>query len=218
METHGVFLRLRGRRCVVVGDDEAALGRALACAEAGAAVELIGASASTVLGRSGRHGSVRPVPRPYRAGDLAGAFLAYASVRDPDVIRCLRDEARREGVLLNVIDVPDACDFFAGATVARGPVTVLVGTGGTAPAVAGFVRELIEAHLGREVGDLASIVAAVRDELRGRPDRGTTLRRLARSRLVDHLRAGDVAGAERVIQEITGVPHRLAPGRASGAS
>ena len=213
-----MFLRLHGRRCVIVGDDGAALGKALACAEAGAAVDLVGTNASAVLAKTSHGGAIRPIERPYRPGDLAGALLAYASVRDPVIVGQLREEAAKEAVLLNVIDVPDACDFFAGAAVVRGPVAVLIGTGGKAPAVAGFVRERLEGLLGSELGDLATIVAEVRDALAGRPDRGVLLRRLARSRLVDHLRSGDVAGAERVIEEITGVRHRLVQGRSPGAS
>ena len=210
METHGVFLRLEGRRCVVIGDDDVAASKALGCQKAGAKVDFIGPALPPSLAAAVDAGAVRWIGRPYRAGDLSGAFLAYASVRDPDVVVGLTAEAKSAGVLLNVVDVPDACDFFAGAVVTRGPVSVVIGTGGRAPAVAGMVRERVEATLGEEVGVVAAVVGALRQALAGRPDRGAVLRRLARSRLVDHLRDGDVDGAERLIEEITGAPQSLA--------
>lgn len=210
MRTHGVFLRLEGRRCVVVGGDDLAAARARACAAAGGQVTLVAAVLGEEAREAVRSAGLRHLARAYRRGDLAGAVLAYATARDPDLIARLRDEAVAEGVLLNVVDVPDACDFFAGGVVERGPVTILVGTGGTAPAAAGAVRAHVETAVGSEYGALATVVGAMRAVLAGHPDRATALRRLARSRLVDHLRDGDVAGAERLIREITGATCSLA--------
>src|SRR4051812_32979714 len=106
MRTLPVSLRVHGRRCVVVGGDEAAAAKAAACARAGADVVLIasvpGAGAAALVAA----GQATHVAREYRDGDLAGALLAYASTKDPGTIAALVAEARRDGVLLNVIDVP----------------------------------------------------------------------------------------------------------------
>lgn len=218
MATHGVFLGLDGRRCVVVGGDDHAAARAAACARAGAEVALVAEVLSDAAREAVAGGGIRHVARGYRRGDLAGALLVYASTRDPDLIARLRDEARAAGVLLNVVDVPEACDFFAGAVVERGPVTVLVGTGGGAPAVAGVVRARVAEAVGPEYGALATVVGALRARLADRPDRADLLRRLARSPLLAHLRDGDVGGAERLIYEITGTRCTLAEvGLAPGA-
>src|SRR5690348_7691470 len=107
MRTHPVFLRLDGRRCVIVGRDAAADGKADACRAAGAAVDVI-------------------APEDYRPGDLAGAFLAYASTRDADLISRLVEEAEREHVLLNVLDVPSACTFVSPAVVDRGDLRIAI--------------------------------------------------------------------------------------------
>src|SRR5262249_59662133 len=71
--------------------------------------------------------------RGYLPGDLRGAVVAYSSSRDPATIATLREEAARERVLLNVIDVPDACSFLAPAVIARGDLQVAIGTGGARP-------------------------------------------------------------------------------------
>src|SRR5438094_5827754 len=93
MRTQPVFLRLEGRRCVVVGADGPAAAKAAACLRAGAEVTLVAPALPAALATEDR---VRHVARDYRSGDLAGAFLAYASTRDPGVIGQLRDEAERE--------------------------------------------------------------------------------------------------------------------------
>src|SRR5262245_15910509 len=120
MGTHPVFLCLAGRRCVVLGGDEQAAAKALACARAGAEVVVIAPAVVVAAEAEIAAGRLTHLARAYQAGDLDGAFLCYASLRDPAEIARVRDEARRGGVLLNVIDVPEACDFFAGAVVERG--------------------------------------------------------------------------------------------------
>src|SRR5262249_33027650 len=78
MRTHPVFLRLEGRPCVVVGGDAQAAAKVAACVRAGAEVTVIarmlGPELAALIGPGVRH-----VARDYRSGDLAGAFLAYAS-------------------------------------------------------------------------------------------------------------------------------------------
>src|SRR5262245_61634481 len=122
MRTHPVFLRLEGRRCVVVGGDAAAAMKAAACRRAGGTVVAIAPALDPAFAAEVASG-VTHVARAYRDGDLADAVLAYASTRDPDLIARLVAEAEREGVLLNVIDVPDACSFVSPAVLERGDLT-----------------------------------------------------------------------------------------------
>ena len=115
MRTHPVFLRLAGRRCVVIGGDETAAAKARACVEAGGDVTVIAAELAPDLARAVATGQADHVARAYQPGDLAGAFLAYASTRDAGLVARLRADAERERVLLNVADTPDACTFIAPA-------------------------------------------------------------------------------------------------------
>ena len=120
MRTHPVFLCLEGRSCVAVGGDQAIEAKVRACLLAGASVTVIAEDPTRALRELAATGAIRWEAREHTAGDLRGALLAYASVRDPERIRALREEAARERVLLNVIDVPAACDFLAPAVLARG--------------------------------------------------------------------------------------------------
>src|SRR2546422_2839431 len=121
MRTHPVFLRIDGRRCVIIGSDDTAARKARACRAAGAEVTVV-------------------APERYGSEDLAGAVLAYASTRDPALIRRLVDDAARERVLLNVVDMPDACTFIAPAVVDRGDLQIAIGTGGASPGLAAQLR------------------------------------------------------------------------------
>jgi len=184
MRTHPVFLRLEGRGCVVVGGDAAAIEKAKACLEAGARVTVVAPALDADLA------GIRHVGRAYRRGDLAGAFLAYASTRDPELIRRLADEAERERVLLNVIDVPEACSFVAPAVVRRGALQIAIGTGGASPGLAARLRRELEARLGPEWAPFVAILGGVRAALAGDPARAEVMSKLLASPLLELVRQG----------------------------
>jgi siroheme synthase-like protein len=210
MGTHPVFLCLANRRCVVLGGDEHAAVKALACRRAGAAVTVVARAVVPGLEDEIAAGCMMHVARDYRVGDLGGAFVCYASLRDGEEIARVRAEARREGVLLNVMDTPDACDFFAGAVVERGALTIAIGTGGKSPALAARLRERIAADVGAEFGTVVEILGEVRRRLAGRTDRNAVLRALAGSELAALLRAGDLVGVDRLLARTAGTDCSLA--------
>ena len=162
MRTHPVFLRLEGRRCVVLGGDVAAAGKAIACQRAGAAVTIVAPELTPELAAAVAAGRLHHVARPYRDGDLSGVLLCYASTRDSALIGRLRAEAERERVLLNVIDTPEVSGFVSPAVVERGELQIAIGTGGASPGLAARLKRELEAWLGPEYGPFVSILGAVR--------------------------------------------------------
>ena len=61
--------------------------------------------------------------------------------------------ARARGIPLNVVDVPEECDFYTPSIVDRAPLTIAISTEGDAPVLARLVRAKIEAMLSPDVGD-----------------------------------------------------------------
>ncbi len=204
MRTHPIFLRLEGRLCVAVGGDGPIESKVEACRDAGGAVTVVAPALTARLHDLAEAGAVRWLRRDYQPGDLRGALLAYASTRDPDRIARLRDEAASERVLLNVIDVPDACTFHAPAVVRRGRLQVAVGTGGASPSLAARLRRELETHLGPEYTPLVEILAAVRQALDGDPQRAAVLASLLDSPLLELLRRGDRPAVDRLLARVAG--------------
>ena len=207
MRTHPVFLRLEGRPCVVIGGDAQAAAKVAACVRAGAEVTVVarvlGRELALLIGPGIRH-----VAREYRSGDLAGAFLAYASVRDPELARRLAAEAEREHVLLNVVDMPEASTVIAPAVLQRGQLQIAVGTGGASPGLAAQLRRDLEAHVGPEYAAFVAILGAVRERLAADParaaERGAVVSALLTSPLLDLVRQGRWEEADGVLTRIAG--------------
>ena len=203
MRTHPVFVCLEGRRCVVVGNGEAAVVKARACVQAGGKLTLVTATLDSGLAQLVADGISRHVARDYQRGDLRGAFLAYAAVDDPDTVAALVEEAEAERVLLNVVDVPRACGFLAPAVMQRGELMIAVGTGGASPALASAIRNQLAERYGSEYGAYVAILGAVRARLPTGPARREILAALLDSPLLALVRAERAREVDVLLQQIT---------------
>ena len=95
--------------------------------------------------------------------------VALAIVADGDEAAVARLKAR--GVLVNVVDRPELCDFTLPAIVDRSPVIVAVGTGGASAGLAKALRQRLETLLPAALGPLASALETARSTMRARwPD------------------------------------------------
>ncbi len=169
MGYYPVFLGMQERPCVVIGTGPEVERKVEGLLEAGAQVTVMATRPSPLLEELAAQGKVILQRRPYSEGDLAGAFLAIAATtEDVELSRRIADEAEREHVLLNVMDLPAFCTWIAPALVHRGKLTLAISTSGLSPAMARLVKEQLEEAVPEEYGTLLEIVAEVRKRLRRR--------------------------------------------------
>ena len=151
------FLNLASRRVVVVGGGPVAASKLEALLAAGADVTVVAPEVRPEIERPG----VRVVRRPFEDADLDGAWWVVAAA--PKVVNrqvLAAAEARR--VFVNAVDDPDHATAYLGGVVRRQGVTVAISTDGRAPALAGLLREALDAWL---PGDLDEWMSAA-DEAR----------------------------------------------------
>jgi precorrin-2 dehydrogenase / sirohydrochlorin ferrochelatase len=163
--SYPVFMRLSGRRCVVVGGGVVAERKVRALIDADAEVVVVAPSVIPALPMLESRGELVIRRRDYQAGDLEGALLVFAATNDRAVNARVAVDARAAGALVNSVDSPQSCDFTVPATARRGEVTVAVSTGGRSPAFARQLREEIEAWLTPERTELLELLAGVRAEI-----------------------------------------------------
>ncbi len=203
---YAVVLNLEQKQCTVVGGGPVAERKVLDLLEAGAEVCVIAPQVSEELGRLARAGRVRHVGRPYRTGDLSGAFLVISATDSPEVNEQVYAEAQAVGALVNVVDRPELCSFFVPATVRRGPLLLGVATTGSSPALAGYIRRRLEQDWGEEYGQLAALLGKLRAEARvlvaERERRRAMWEEMLRCRALELLRSGDRGAAEAELRQI----------------
>ncbi len=156
------FLDLRGRECVVIGAGAVALGKVLSLLPSGARVRVISPAAESGVARLAERGSIRWERRAYRPGDVAGAALVVAGTDDPAVNEAVYEEALQARALVNVVDVPERCQFVYGAVFRRGRLVAAISTGGASPALAAHLKRELARVWGSEHGRLVSAYRRLR--------------------------------------------------------
>ncbi len=107
------------------------------------------------------------IKKEFAVTDIADHDLIVAATN----IRALNHEVQRAakaaGKLINVADTPELCDFYLGSIVTRGPLKVAISTNGQSPTFAKRFRQVLEATLPEDVGDLLDNLKEIRDQLTG---------------------------------------------------
>lgn len=176
MRSLPLFHRIAGRPVIVLGDGEGAEARRRLVERAGGV----------------------PVGE-----DNADARLAFVALAEPEAAAA---RLRGAGVLVNVTDRPELCDFTVPSVLDRDPVLVAVGTTGASAGLAKQLRLRLEALLPADLGRLAEALlgarAALRRQLPGASERRHALdAALAPGGPLDPLAEG---GAERVEAWLSG--------------
>jgi precorrin-2 dehydrogenase / sirohydrochlorin ferrochelatase len=159
------FLKLAGRRCLVVGAGPIAEEKIESLLRADANVRVVAPEATDQVRRWARARKIRWQQRKFRPADFAGAFLVVAATSSPALHAKIFRLARRRGVLCNVVDDPVHCDFYYGAVVQRGELQIAISTGGHSPALAQRLRKKLENEIGVEYERWLVILGAARARL-----------------------------------------------------
>ncbi len=150
---------------IVIGGGEVAARKVEGLLDAGAQITVISPTLTPDLQLLADSGRIAFTARPYREGDLSGAFLVIAATGDSEVNLSVWREAKRCGCLINVVDDPRHSDFITPAVVRRGEMSLAISTGGSSPALAHRLRERLESLIEPEYGPLTEILAELRPEL-----------------------------------------------------
>jgi len=137
----------------------------LSLRRAGAEVKLVSPAAAEEIKTLARDASISWIKRGYERGDLKGAALAFVATDSPDVGDEVSDEAKEEGIPLNVADEPAKCTFTLPSISERGDLMIAISTGGKCPSLARQVRLEIESLIDAAYGETLTILARVREEL-----------------------------------------------------
>ncbi len=154
MHSLPLFHRIKGQPVLLLGDGEAAAAKRQLIERAGGI----------------------PVDDQARAID-EGVRLAFVAYEDPKACEVAAINLRCAGMIVNVVDRPDLCDFTTPSLLDRDPVIVAVGTGGASAGLAKHLRLRLERLLPQSLGKLAEGLFAARDRLRERFPDGVDRRR-----------------------------------------
>ena len=162
-----MFMKLEGRQCLVVGAGKVGEPKIGGLLETGARIRVIALDASPAVREWARSGKIELELRAFTNDDLLGAFLVVVATASRTLNERIYHEAQRLGILCNVVDVPDLCDFFYPSIVRRGDLQIAVSTAGKSPSLAQKIRQQLEKQFGpayaawvAELGETRKLILA----------------------------------------------------------
>jgi uroporphyrin-III C-methyltransferase/precorrin-2 dehydrogenase/sirohydrochlorin ferrochelatase len=175
MKHFPIFINLVGQRVVVAGVGETAVAKLRLILKTAAQVHVFGAAPTGVIVDWAKSGRLSLTEREVGPADMVGTTLVYAALDNPEADARVAQLGRAAGALVNVVDNLQDSDFITPAIVDRNPVTVAIGTEGTAPVLARQIKAQIEEALPQSLGVLARLGQSFRSAAEvlpvGRPRR-----------------------------------------------
>jgi siroheme synthase-like protein len=163
-----LMLNLQGKKCVVVGGGHVALQKVKMLLDCGADITVVSPKLHLGMAKLSEKKAIRLVHRDYKVGDLMDATLAVASTDVREINRTVAHDAKRLGILVNVVDDPRLSSFILPSFFRRGNLTIAVSSGGTSPALAKKIRMRLEKNFGKEYASLLSIIGEARSSMKKR--------------------------------------------------
>lgn len=153
-----VFLKLDGVPVLVVGGGQVAASKLDALIAAGASITVV---SPHVVPEIRRHATV--IEREFRSSDLDDVQWVVAAAT-PEVNREVAAAAAARGLFVNAVDDTAVATAYLGGVVRRGPIEIAISTGGLAPALAGLLREALDAVLPDDLERWIDVAKAARRE------------------------------------------------------
>ncbi len=203
MRLYPLALNIEGYRCIVVGGGVIAERKVTALVECGALVTVISPEVSSLVQELADKDRIQLYRRPFSDDDVSGARIVIAATDNRETNFRVARAAKANGVLVNVVDQPDLCDFHVPAVLRRGNLTISVSTGGDSPVLAAALRRKLEAQFGPEYAIFLEWLSEFRARLKcsvsSRTARASAERNLVDSAVLSLLQDGKREEARAVL-------------------
>jgi uroporphyrin-III C-methyltransferase len=147
-----IFLKLDGRRGLLVGAGNVALDKIASILKTGLRLRVVAPQARPEIRQLAAEGRLEWLQRRFEQADLDGNFLVIAATNVPQVNAAVYRGAVERNIACNSVDDIPNCDFFFGSVLSRGSLQVAISTGGESPSVAQRLRREIDQQLPADLG------------------------------------------------------------------
>jgi precorrin-2 dehydrogenase/sirohydrochlorin ferrochelatase len=160
-----MFVKLEGRKCLVVGAGRIAESKIPGLLEAGAEIHVVAPEANATVAEWSRSGRITWERRTFHNADLDRIFLVIAATSIRDLNATIFREAQQRNILCNAVDDPANCGFYYPAVVRRGALQLAISTAGLSPALAQRIRRELEEQFGADYAGWLEQLGEARQEL-----------------------------------------------------
>ena len=160
-----IFLKLAGRRCLLVGAGNVALGKIGSLLPTGLQLVVVAPQALPEIRLLASGGQLTWIQRAFETADPDGSFVVIAATDSPEVNAAVYRGAVERNIPCNSVDDIPNCDFFFGSVVTRGPLQIAISTSGESPSLAQRLRSEIDEQLPQDIGPWLEELGQLRREV-----------------------------------------------------
>lgn len=201
-----IFLNVKGKPALVVGGGFLAARKAELLLRAGCRLTVLAPALGEDLARLAETHDFAHKRGELTAADLAGCVVAFGCSHDRSINRKLCELAAAAGVLVNITDQADSCDFIMPAVVDRSPLLVAVASGGTAPLLSRMLKARFETTIPAAYGRLAEFAGSYRERIKALVPDMTRRRRFWETMIAgpvaEHIYSGQIEQAEALMERL----------------
>lgn len=199
-----ICLNMQDKLCLVIGGGTVAERKIAALLEHGARVRVVSNAITAQIEKWERENLVKISLRDFKEDDLKGVFLVFIATNDRQVNNEISRLCRQKGILANVVDNPEQCEFFIPAVVRRNSLMIAVSTEGKSPAYARKLRHQLEEIITPAHGEFVDLLGEARVYLQSHvPDinkRKQIIESLVYSDILDLIQVGEKDKAKEKIR------------------
>ncbi|RZM24133.1 MAG: bifunctional precorrin-2 dehydrogenase/sirohydrochlorin ferrochelatase [Pedobacter sp.] len=105
--------------------------------------------------------------KSFEPHDLNVANIVVAATNDNVLNVEIREAAKLRGLLVNVADKPELCDFYLGSIVQKGDLKIAISTNGKSPTIAKRLKEVLNESIPEELDTTLQQMNSLRNSLQG---------------------------------------------------
>jgi len=160
-----MFLNLENKEVLIVGGGKIAFDKLEKLLNFTKNITVIATKFSHDMHNMALKNSLKMQKREYKNGDLKGFDIAIIAVDDINLQKRIWEESRELKTLVNVVDLPEYCDFFFGSFIKEGDLTIAISTSGSSPAVAKYLKKYLKAILPKNLNQFIDEMKNIRNKL-----------------------------------------------------
>ncbi len=202
-----VHLNIEGKKCLVVGGGKTAERKVGTLLHHNGKVVVVSPAATRKIENLSKAKKVLWHRRGYKVADLNRAFLVICATDSEKLNREIGREARKKGGMVNIVNVPEECDFISPAFIERGHLKVSISTGGLAPLLSKKIREELDGRFGKEYRQYTALIAKARgailkDERLSDRAKRKKMKELLSLNIIDRLKSGEKVYCKDLLKDL----------------
>lgn len=157
-----IFLKIEGKPVLVVGGGKIAEQKINGLLDAKAKITVISPRVTKRIDALGGNNEITLHRKTYQRKDVEGYILVFGATNNPSVHKEIFDDAIDYNIPVNIVDVPDLCNFYLASIFQNGDLKVAVSTNGKSPTLGKIIRDRIAAEFSKGYPELLETLGDLR--------------------------------------------------------